>query len=295
MLSTVAELVAKHAGVLRVVDRGPAADSGKAAAAFRQLWGDRAEMRRFPDGTISEAVAWDDVPPAQRSSIPERIVAHILQLHMPGAQVCPARKLTHRLCHSMLFPCLSLCPATRCLLSLESSSYFHILRLQVEGTSHLLTPALAARSDLTGTAPAVVAHTAIDAALQTISHRLRQLADLSLSVISTQAFGAEARHTACIPVQAHPALRATPARGLDADVLRCVEPLRLLVRCRTHLSWHPHSNPRPVLRMGGGLSLRSVCTVHSTLEVRVSIRWSVRRCNWRALASGRQKRPQPPR
>ena len=71
----------------RIVDRGPAADAGAEADAFRRLWGAKAEMRRFPDGAINEAVAWDNVAPELRGSIPELIVTHILELHIPGAQV----------------------------------------------------------------------------------------------------------------------------------------------------------------------------------------------------------------
>jgi hypothetical protein len=40
----------------RIVDRGPAADDAAAAAAFRAFWGDKAELRRFKDGSIVEAV-----------------------------------------------------------------------------------------------------------------------------------------------------------------------------------------------------------------------------------------------
>ena len=75
----------------RILDRGPPSDAVRPAAAFRKLWGDRAEMRRLPDASICEAVAWDWVPPAQRSSLPDIIVQHILQLHFPGAQVRAAR------------------------------------------------------------------------------------------------------------------------------------------------------------------------------------------------------------
>lgn len=72
----------------RLVDRGPQADSAKAAAAFRHLWGERAELRRFPDGTIHEAVAWDHVAPAERHALPDMIAKHVLELHMPGCEVC---------------------------------------------------------------------------------------------------------------------------------------------------------------------------------------------------------------
>jgi Nrap protein domain 3 len=69
-----------------LVDRGPPADSGRAAAAFRKLWGEKAEMRRFPDGAIHEAVAWDHVSPDRRITIPEQIGIYILEHHFSGMQ-----------------------------------------------------------------------------------------------------------------------------------------------------------------------------------------------------------------
>jgi U3 small nucleolar RNA-associated protein 22 len=71
----------------RIVDRGPPANAAKPSAAFRSLWGDRAEMRRFPDGTIHEAVVWHHLPEDQRPAIPELIVTCILERHFPGAKV----------------------------------------------------------------------------------------------------------------------------------------------------------------------------------------------------------------
>ena len=40
----------------RLVDRGPAAEDEIAAGQFRTLWGSKAELRRFKDGAIVEAV-----------------------------------------------------------------------------------------------------------------------------------------------------------------------------------------------------------------------------------------------
>lgn len=50
-------LVPEHVGVL--VDKGPAADVGADADAFRSFWGAKAELRRFADGSIRETVAWE--------------------------------------------------------------------------------------------------------------------------------------------------------------------------------------------------------------------------------------------
>eukprot|EP00127_Corallochytrium_limacisporum_P005133 Clim_evm39s199 gene=Clim_evmTU39s199 len=42
----------------RMVDTGPRADDDAAVELFRKFWGERAELRRFKDGSIVEAVVW---------------------------------------------------------------------------------------------------------------------------------------------------------------------------------------------------------------------------------------------
>ncbi|KAH7096116.1 Nrap-domain-containing protein [Auriculariales sp. MPI-PUGE-AT-0066] len=61
----------------RVVDLGPAPDAPEAAA-FRQLWGTKAETRRFKDGKIVETVVWEDI---NRLDIPLAILKHIFLSH----------------------------------------------------------------------------------------------------------------------------------------------------------------------------------------------------------------------
>ena len=43
----------------RVVDRGPPNEHIIALQEFLQLWGPKAELRRFQDGAIVHAVVWD--------------------------------------------------------------------------------------------------------------------------------------------------------------------------------------------------------------------------------------------
>ncbi|KAI4086782.1 MAG: hypothetical protein LQ344_007292 [Seirophora lacunosa] len=63
----------------RMVDRGPPIDDKKASALFREFWGDRAELRRFKDGTISESVLWTG---SHSKHAPlDMIVRHILERH----------------------------------------------------------------------------------------------------------------------------------------------------------------------------------------------------------------------
>lgn len=74
---------------LRVVDRGPPSDDHKEVKAFVKLWGNKAELRRFKDGAIVQAVIWnDDNRDGQfqndaklNGGYVEKIVRHIVQLH----------------------------------------------------------------------------------------------------------------------------------------------------------------------------------------------------------------------
>lgn len=62
----------------RVVDHGPFAEEKEAAALFRAFWGEKAELRRFKDGTIRESLVWSEDP---SSSIVYQILLHVLQRH----------------------------------------------------------------------------------------------------------------------------------------------------------------------------------------------------------------------
>ena len=67
----------------RLVDHGPAADNPdpEAARQFRELWGDKAELRRFKDGSIVESVVWDVKNADERAQVPFFIVCHLLARH----------------------------------------------------------------------------------------------------------------------------------------------------------------------------------------------------------------------
>ncbi|KAL3436050.1 Nrap protein [Aspergillus tetrazonus] len=60
----------------RVVDHGPSAEEKDAAASFRAFWGEKAELRRFKDGSIRESLVW-----SENSSIVHQILLHILKRH----------------------------------------------------------------------------------------------------------------------------------------------------------------------------------------------------------------------
>ncbi|KNC48519.1 uncharacterized protein AMSG_04963 [Thecamonas trahens ATCC 50062] len=63
-----------------IVDMGPSADSGELAEAFRAFWGAKAELRRFVDGSICEAVVWSKYENHQEAIV-GAVVKHLLKLH----------------------------------------------------------------------------------------------------------------------------------------------------------------------------------------------------------------------
>lgn len=77
----------------RVVDRGPPADDAASTEAFLELWGNKAELRRFKDGAIVHATVWNDEFVSEgdyyhysnddkwQGGIVEQILRHVLGLH----------------------------------------------------------------------------------------------------------------------------------------------------------------------------------------------------------------------
>jgi U3 small nucleolar RNA-associated protein 22 len=73
------ELNVNSETVGRSVDHGPSAEQKDRAAAFRHFWGDKAELRRFKDGSILEALVWD----GKEAGMPvfEQIIRYLLTRH----------------------------------------------------------------------------------------------------------------------------------------------------------------------------------------------------------------------
>ncbi|KAL3470185.1 Nrap protein [Aspergillus californicus] len=71
-------LLLNSENAMRVVDHGPSAEEKEAAASFRLFWGEKAELRRFKDGSIRESLVWSENTP---SSIMHQILVHILKRH----------------------------------------------------------------------------------------------------------------------------------------------------------------------------------------------------------------------
>ncbi|TFK31610.1 Nrap protein [Crucibulum laeve] len=67
----------------RLVDHGPTADEQDQSLIerFRELWGDKAELRRFKDGRILESVIWEVKNADERAHVPGKVVRHILKRH----------------------------------------------------------------------------------------------------------------------------------------------------------------------------------------------------------------------
>ncbi|KAL4894352.1 Nrap protein [Aspergillus ambiguus] len=72
-------LILNSDNTMRVVDHGPSAEEKEEAASFRTFWGQKAELRRFKDGSIRESLVWSDQPSAP--SIIYQILAYILNRH----------------------------------------------------------------------------------------------------------------------------------------------------------------------------------------------------------------------
>ncbi|KAK1228630.1 U3 snoRNP protein [Marasmius sp. AFHP31] len=72
---------AHHA--FRQVDHGPAADESDSSVVerFLDFWGEKAELRRFKDGSIVQSVVWDVKTVDEKAHIPVMIVRHILHRH----------------------------------------------------------------------------------------------------------------------------------------------------------------------------------------------------------------------
>ncbi|KAI9164874.1 hypothetical protein LWI28_003798 [Acer negundo] len=67
--------------VFRVVDIGPNAENKEESHRFRKFWGDKAELRRFKDGTIAESTVWESEQ-WERHLILKRIIEYVLLRHL---------------------------------------------------------------------------------------------------------------------------------------------------------------------------------------------------------------------
>ncbi|KAF9544001.1 hypothetical protein EC957_000270 [Mortierella hygrophila] len=74
-------LLLNAAECARLVDLGPPADNLEAANVFRTLWGNKAELRRFKDGSILESAVWEAQGTDARHLIVGQMVGYLLKYH----------------------------------------------------------------------------------------------------------------------------------------------------------------------------------------------------------------------
>ncbi|XP_068637494.1 uncharacterized protein [Aristolochia californica] len=65
----------------RVVDIGPHAENKEEVVKFRKFWGEKAELRRFKDGTIAESTVWE-CNQWERHLIMKHITEYVLSRHL---------------------------------------------------------------------------------------------------------------------------------------------------------------------------------------------------------------------
>jgi U3 small nucleolar RNA-associated protein 22 len=63
----------------RLVDHGPSAEEKKKATKFQKFWGEKAELRRFKDGSILESLIW---LPGSMYSVFQQIVTYLIKRHV---------------------------------------------------------------------------------------------------------------------------------------------------------------------------------------------------------------------
>jgi U3 small nucleolar RNA-associated protein 22 len=66
------------ANIDRLVDHGPPAEEKRRAANFQKFWGEKAELRRFKDGSILESLVW---LPGSTFSVFRQIVTYLAKRH----------------------------------------------------------------------------------------------------------------------------------------------------------------------------------------------------------------------
>ena len=78
--SIVIGLLINSEQVSRTVDKGPSVEDKQAAAVFRKFWGEKAELRRFKDGSILESLIWNRS--SAEDSILQQIIQYVIRRHL---------------------------------------------------------------------------------------------------------------------------------------------------------------------------------------------------------------------
>ena len=74
-------LILNKSNAFGILDQGPPAEDTEGCKVFRQLWKNKAELRRFKDGSITESVVWSVDRPEERCLVPGMVVKYLLSTH----------------------------------------------------------------------------------------------------------------------------------------------------------------------------------------------------------------------
>lgn len=121
-------LIVEPKNVDRLVDHGPPAEDKVAAAAFRQFWGDKAELRRFKDGSILEAIVWDGN--SKEAPVLDQVLRWLL-LNKYGSEIIQ---------HTRLQGASHMLKSGKLEMDAMSSEAFRKLEMDIRGLQELLLP-----------------------------------------------------------------------------------------------------------------------------------------------------------
>ncbi|TYZ58379.1 hypothetical protein PybrP1_001999 [[Pythium] brassicae (nom. inval.)] len=198
----------------RIVDKGPAADDAAASRAFRAFWKTKAELRRFKDGAIVEAVVWDEVSADRKHQVVDAIVRFIAAAHAPQLARAPSQIKNS---NASLYAALDVEEVPSVALATKSTV--------LSGSSFESTMNAAAK---------------LWVVFNGFAKTLRGLDSLPLQVLDVLPIHAGFRGTSLFPVQPHPlafSKREQAAAAPAAHVSTVLEPLVLHLQFERSSSW----------------------------------------------------------
>lgn len=82
-------LILNPSEAFTIVDKGPQANEIESKE-FREFWGEKSELRRFQDGSITESCVWStmDAPVGEKRLICKKICFHLLTKHFNVPNIC---------------------------------------------------------------------------------------------------------------------------------------------------------------------------------------------------------------
>ena len=119
--------------VNRTVDRGPSAQDKEEAAGFRKFWGEKAELRRFKDGSIQESLIWSQNDPA--NNVLKQIVTYIIRRHVGYEQASDFKVFASSF--EGLLPSLSVASIDPLAIYQPAMTAFEVLEKEIRGLQGL--------------------------------------------------------------------------------------------------------------------------------------------------------------